>query len=303
MRIGVVGIGGVGGYYGGKLAWKYEKSDQHQVIFIARGEHLKAIQKNGLLLHTRDGNYIVRPNIATDNPAETGIFDLVFFCTKSYSLESSALQFSSCVDSNTIVIPLLNGVNSAGRLSAILPQATVISGSVYIISHIEKPGFVYQKEGPGKLVFGTDDESAPKYKNILDILLEAKIDATLTDKVSKVLWEKYMLICSLASLSADTGKTYGAIMEDGNLQRKLKAMMKEVLAVAFARGVIISGDCMDKAMQLIGKAAYDSKTSFQLDMERGRQMELDILTEYICNEGEKTGVPTPLHNEIYAKFK
>ena len=92
-------------------------------------------------------------------------------------------------------------------------------------------------------------------------------------------------------------------MEDANLRRKLKAMMKEVLAVALARGVFLSENCMNKAMQLIGNASYDSKTSFQLDMERGKQKELDILTEYLCKEGRKMGVPTPLHDEIYAKLK
>jgi Ketopantoate reductase len=163
MRIGIVGIGGVGGYFGGKLAKAFQNSDQHEIIFIARGKHLKAIQKNGLQLITREGDYIAWPKIATDNPTETGIFDLVFFCTKSYSLESSAQQFSSCINKNTVVIPLLNGVNSAERLRAVLPESEVISGSVYIITHIEKPGVIHQEGGACKLTFGTDDESAKKY--------------------------------------------------------------------------------------------------------------------------------------------
>jgi len=88
LRIGIIGIGGVGGYFGGKLAREFEKSSEHEIIFIARGEHLKAIQKNGLHLFTKEGDGIAWPNIATDNPAVAGLFDLVFFCTKSYSLET-----------------------------------------------------------------------------------------------------------------------------------------------------------------------------------------------------------------------
>jgi 2-dehydropantoate 2-reductase len=303
MRIALVGVGGVGGYFGGKLAREYENSDQHEIVFIARGEHLKAIQKNGLQLFTREGDYIVRPQIVTDNPAEAGVFDLVFFCTKSYSLESSAQKFSACINKNTVVIPLLNGVNNADRLCAALSQTNVLNACVYIISFIETPGSVRQTEGPCLLTFGTDDETAKKYQYILDILLQAKIRATLTSKISEVLWAKYMLICPLGSLTSLTCKTYGEIMGDMKLRQKLKNMMKEVIAVARARKVILAEDSVDKAMELIGRVAYDNKTSMQLDREKGRQTEIDLIPAYICRMGRELGIPTPLHNEIYAQLK
>ncbi len=304
MRIGIVGIGGVGGYYGGKLAGEYERSEEHEIIFIARGEHLKTIQKNGLQLFTREGDYVARPKIATDNPDEAGIFDVVFFCTKSYSLESSAKEFSACINKNTVVIPLLNGVNSAERLRNVLPQATVIGGSVYIISHIEKSGIIKQEGGACKLTFGSDDqESAKKYSYILDILLQAKINAVLTDKISEVLWTKYLLMCPLGSLTAATGKTYGAIWEDSLLRKKASDMMLEVVAVAKAHQVNLSEDAVDKAMEMIGSFGYNSKTSMQLDFEKGRQTEIDALTAYLCKAGRESGVPTPLHDEIYAQLK
>ncbi|MCX5849642.1 MAG: 2-dehydropantoate 2-reductase [Deltaproteobacteria bacterium] len=303
MRIAIVGIGGVGGYFGGKLAREYENSNKHEIIFIARGEHLKAIKKKGLQLITREGDYTVRPKIATDNPVEAGVLDLVFFCTKSYSLEISAQEFSSCINKNTIVIPLLNGVNSAEILRAVLPRANVISGSVYIISFIEKPGVVRQKNGACVLTFGTDDESAAKYQYILDVLLKAKIKAKLTYKISEVLWEKYLLMCPLGSLTSATGKTYGGIMEDAILRQKLKSMMEEVVAVARARKVFLPEDAVDKTMQLAGSFDYNSKTSMQLDRENGRQTEMDALTAYLCKAGKESGIPTPLHDEVYALLK
>lgn len=303
MRIGIVGIGGVGGYFGGKLAREYENSDQHEIIFIARGEHLKAIRKNGLQLFTKEGDYIARPPIATDSPLDAGIFDLVFFCTKSYSLESSAQEFSACINKNTTVIPLLNGVNSAQRLGAVLPQATVISGSVYIISHIEKPGIIKQEGGACKLTFGTDDESASKYQYILDVLLQAKINAMLTDKISEVLWTKYLLMCPLGSLTAATGKTYGAIWEDSLLRKKARDMMLEVVAVAKANHVNLPEDAVDKSMAMVAGFGHNSKTSMQLDFEKGRQTEIDALTGYLCKSGKESGVSTPLHDEIYVQLK
>lgn len=300
MRIGIIGIGGVGGYFGGKLAREYGQAGPHEIIFVARGEHLKTIQKNGLQLFTREGDYIAKPTLATDNPAKVGIFDLVFFCTKSYFLESSAREFKTNINKNTVVIPLLNGVNSAERLRMVLPEADVLSGSVYIVTFIEKPGVVRQKDGACKLIFGTDHESAQKYQYILDILSQAKINAKLTDKMSEVLWTKYLLMCPLGSLTSATGKTYGVIMEDPILRQKLRGMMQEVVAVSKACNISLPEDAVEKTMEMAGSFAYDTKTSMQLDREKGRQTEIDSLTAYICKAGKESGISTPLHDEILA---
>jgi 2-dehydropantoate 2-reductase len=304
LRIGIIGIGGVGGYFGGKLAKANEKSSEHEVIFIARGEHLKAIQRNGLHLYTRGGDYLAWPNIATDNPATAGLFDIAFFCTKSYSLENSAREFISCFNNKTIVIPLLNGVNASERLRSVLPQTHIINGSVYIISHIEKPGVVKQEGGACKLTFGTDDsETAKKYSYILDVLLQAKINAVLTDKISEVLWTKYLLMCPIGSLTSATGKTYGGIWEDLILRKKARNMMLEVVAVAKAHHVNLTEEAVDQAMEMVAGFGYNSKTSMQLDRENGRQTEIDALTAYLCKAGKESGVPTPLHDEIYDQLK
>jgi 2-dehydropantoate 2-reductase len=302
MKVGIIGIGGVGGYFGGKLAREYEKSPEHQIIFIARGEHLKAIQENGLKLFTKEGNYTARPAIATDNPTEAGVFDIVFFCTKSYSLESSAQEFSACFNDKTIVIPLLNGVNAAERLRAVLTQENILGGSVYIVSSIEKPGIVRQRDGSCVLNFGMDDETANQYKYILNILLKAKIKANLTNKISEVLWTKYLLMCPLGSLTAATGKTYGGIMDDAKLRKILKGMMEEVFALARARKVILPEDLVAKTMKLVKSFSPKSKTSMQLDREKGRQTEIDALTLYMCKAGRDSRVPTPLHDEIFSQL-
>lgn len=304
MRIGIIGIGGVGGYFGGKLAREYGQKGPHEIIFIARGEHLQEIKKNGLQLFTREGDYVVKPTLATDITKEAGIFDLVFFCTKSYALEEAAYDFKNNINNKTVVIPLLNGVNSAQRLHSILSDADIVSGSVYIISHLEKPGVIKQEGGACRLTFGTDDsESAQKYSYILDILLKAKINAVLTGKISEVLWTKYLLMCPVGSLTAATGKTYGQIWEYPELKKKARDMMREVLAVARARNVKLPPESVDKALNLIPSFGYDSKTSMQLDKEKGRQTEIDALTAYLCQAGREAGVPTPLHDEIYNKLK
>ncbi len=303
MRIGIIGIGGVGGYFGGKLAREYGQSGTYEIIFIARGEHLQEIKKNGLRLFTREGDYVVKPTFATDKPKEAGVFDLVFFCTKSYALEEVASSFKENISNKTVVIPLLNGVNSTERLRCVLPDADVIGGSVYIISHIEKPGVIRQEGGACRLTFGTDDsESVRNYSYVLDILLQAKINAVLTDKISKTLWLKFLLMCPVGSLTTATGKTYGQIWEDPALKKKVRDMMLEVVAVARARQIYLSKDAVDKTIEMIGSFGHNSKTSMQIDREKGKQTEIDALTAYLCQVGNESGVATLLHDEIYKKL-
>ncbi len=300
MRIAVVGIGGVGGYFGGKLARAYASTGEHELIFIARGEHLKAIQQNGLRLFTCEGDYTAWPNIATDHPDRLGILDLILFCVKSYALEESAELFKDHVCERTVAIPLLNGVNSAQRIKSVLPSADIVGGSVYIISHIEKPGVIRQVDGACRLTFGTDDaRKSSRYGFILDLLLKAGIDAVLTDRISEVLWTKYLLMCPLGSLTAATGKTYGEILADGKLKAILQEMMEEVAAVARAKNIRLKDDAVEKTLSLVGTFAYNAKTSMQIDRERGKPTEIDALTAHIRQAGSEAGIATPRHDEIY----
>jgi 2-dehydropantoate 2-reductase len=302
MKIGIVGIGGVGGYFGGKLAHEYGQSGQHEIVFIARGEHLSAIKKSGLQLFTKEGDYVAKPTLTTDNPTEAGVFDLVFFGVKSYSLESSAKAVSGNISKDTVLIPLLNGVDIADRLHSILPAANIVNGCVYISSFIEKPGVVRQAGGICKLIFGTDDESAKQYQYILNILLKAKINAQLTDKISTALWIKYLFICPLAGLTTATNKTFGEIIENASLRERFKKMIKEVKSIADGRKIELPEDIVDKTLESIGRFAYDTKTSMQVDRERGKDTEIDIFTKYIIKSGKELDIPTPLHDEIYVQL-
>jgi len=299
MRIAVVGIGGVGGYFGGKLARRYASSGTHEVIFIARGKHLREIQQNGLQLYTREGGYVAWPNVATDDPSEHGIFDIVFFCVKSYSLEDAARRLKENISPRTVVIPLLNGVDSARRLRAVLPEADIVSGSVYIITFVEKPGVVIQTQGACRLTFGTDDpQTANRYTPILQLLLEAGIDAHLSDHMTEILWRKYLMMCPLGSLTAASGKTYGRILQEEDLRTRLEGMMSEVAAVAKALHIRLPADAIEKTMDMIGRFSFDAKTSMQLDREKGGKTEVDTLTLWLCRKGRETGIPTPLHDEV-----
>ncbi|HOD36586.1 MAG TPA: 2-dehydropantoate 2-reductase [Syntrophales bacterium] len=299
MRIGIVGIGGVGGYFGGKLALKYGPSREHEIIFIARGDHLKAIREKGLKLITVDGEYLAKPTLATDNPAEIGKLDLVFFCVKSYGLENAAKTLSGNIHGKTVVIPLLNGVNITERLKAALRHGTVIRGTIYIGSSIIAPGEVRQAGGSCQLIFGPDDNAeVEKYRPIEDLLKKAGIKAELTTDIAVPIWTKYIFVSPLAGLTSMLGKTFGEILEDPESLKMLEGLLRETEAVARARGVNLPPDIVKGSIGKVSSFPFATKTSMQRDYEKGNPLELDIFMEYITRSGKELGIPTPLHDRV-----
>jgi 2-dehydropantoate 2-reductase len=203
----------VGGYYGGKLALKYTGRSKHDVIFYARGEHLAAIRRDGLRLITVDGEYIVRPAQATDNPAEMGPLDLAIFCTKSYGLEDAARAVAGNVGADSIVLPLLNGVDITDRLRAVLPKGEVLYGGVFISSAIQGRGVVRQVGGTGQLFFGPANRAdVEKYRPIETLLKDAGIKAELSADALLPLWTKYIFIGPMAGVTSLTGKPFGEVL-------------------------------------------------------------------------------------------
>ncbi len=303
MRIAVLGIGGIGGYYGGKLALAYAGSGRHEIVFIARGEHLAAIRKNGLRLITPGGEYNAVPTLATDHPKETGSLDLVLFCVKSYGLDDAARMIAGSVHKGSVILPLLNGVNIAERLKMLLPECTVLNGCVYIGASIEGPGVVQHKGGTGLLIFGPDrNEDVEKFRGIETLLKEAGIPAELAKDAAVPVWTKYIFIDPLAGVTALLGKSFGAILENEGDREMLAGLMKEVESVARAKGVNFPGDIVNTTLQKAAGFPYATKTSFQLDYEKGRQTEIDIFAGYIVKAGKELGIATPLHERIYGEL-
>jgi len=303
MRIGIIGIGGVGGYYGGKLALKYSGRSRHEVIFFARGAHLAAIRKDGLKLVTVDGEYLVRPMQATDNPGEMGPLDLAIFCTKSYGLEDAARAVAGNLGEDSVVLPLLNGVDITDRLRAVLPRGTVLYGGVFISSAIQGPGVVKQMGGTGQLFFGpADPADVEKFRPIETLLQEAGIKAELSAEPLLPLWTKYIFIGPMAGVTSLTGKPFGEVLGSADDRALVEGMMKEIEAVARKKGVNFPPDIVQASLAKAAAFAPSTKTSMQLDYERGNRTELDIFTAYMVKAGKEFGIPVPLHKKVYAEL-
>ncbi|MBU1056073.1 MAG: 2-dehydropantoate 2-reductase [Proteobacteria bacterium] len=298
MNIAIMGIGGVGGYFGGKLAKYCENKKDMKTVFIARGKHLEEILKNGLKVIADESTFVARPYKASSDPESCGLFDLIIFCVKSYDLEESAKLFKNCVNKNTVAITILNGVNNSQRLKAVLPDTRILDGCVYIGASIEKAGVVRQSGGSCQFYFG-DESTSKEYLEIEQLLIDAGIKAEYRKDIKKVIWEKYMFVSPLASATSYCKKTFGEIMEDEQSKSILIGLLKEVENVSKYQKIFLPDDICKKSIDKVSLFPYETKSSLQMDFERKKKTELDIFTGYIINCAKEYGLSVPYHEKVY----
>jgi 2-dehydropantoate 2-reductase len=300
VKIAVAGIGGVGGYYGGRLAGRYHTDRDVEIVFIARGEHLSAIRNGGLRLVHAAGEATVHPDAATDDPGGCGVFDLVLFCVKSYDLEQSARAVAANVGSRTAAVTLLNGVNNADRLRGVIPNANIFNGCVYISSHLAAPGLVRQTGGNCRLFFGGQTGQTVEGKRIERTFRQAGIDALFTEDIEQLVWEKFLFISPLAAATAFTGKTVGEVIQDPEASALLENLLSELLELARARGLDFDETAKGKTLDKAHGFPPETKTSLQLDVEKGRRTELETFTGFVVREAHRMGVAAPHYEKIHA---
>ena len=303
MKIAIVGIGGVGGYYGGLLAKRYSDDEDVEIVFIARGDHLEQIKKNGLNLITEKETFTVRPDLATNTPSGCGIFDCVIFCVKAYGLEESAKLLSPSIDENTVVISLINGVDNADRLSAVLNKGKIFNGCVYIGAHIVGPGVVQQAGALNKLFFGNESDDKIEATNIENILKEANIDAQYRTDIENIVWEKYVLISAFATATTFLNKTMRGVIDSKKGKELLDDLLTEVFRVSEAEQIELPKNIRKEIIAKVSAFPPEMKTSMQMDFEKGNKTELETFTGYIVREAGKHGLSVPTYKRIYAALK
>jgi 2-dehydropantoate 2-reductase len=303
MKIAIVGIGGVGGYYGGLLAKQYSDDENVEIVFIARGDHLEQIKKNGLKLITEKETFTVRPDLAIDTPSGCGIFDCVIFCVKTYDLEESAKLLSPSIDENTVVISLLNGVDNADRLSAFLNKGNIYNGCVYIGAYIARPGVVQQAGSLNKLFFGNESNDKTEANHIANILRIAHIDAQYRTDIENIVWEKYVLISAFATATTFLGKTMRGIIDSEKGKELLDDLLTEVLRVSEAKRIELPKNIRKEIIAKVSSFPPDIKTSMQMDFEKGNRTEIETFTGYIVREAGKHGLSAPTYERIYGVLK
>jgi 2-dehydropantoate 2-reductase len=300
MKIGVIGVGGVGGYFGSKLC-RLISSQAAEVYFIARGRHLEAIRDNGLCVQTAaEGEWVSRPTLATDNFSDLPALDLCLVCVKAYDLQNVSRRLRSCVSKDTAVIPLLNGVDIYRRMRQELGAAPIFPGCTYIGTHIASPGRIAQRGGDCRIQFGGDPQlPGVKPAGVCDLFSQCGIAHEWFDDATPELWRKYIFIASLGIVQAGFGKTLGQVMESPELSRYLRSVMEEIAALGRSQGVDLPADVVTENYKRAQGFAYKTKTSFQRDFELSdKPDERDVLSGTILRLGKQLGIETPVTREL-----
>ena len=303
FRIAVLGIGGVGGYFGGKLAARFADSAEREVIFIARGDNAKVISRNGLKIITPEGEEIAKPKIVTDDPRQIGVADIFLICTKAYDLAESINKYRASIGEGTVILPLLNGVDHAAKIKEIVPAAEVWNGCVFIVSRRIAPGVVKVDSDIRLFQFGSPDGTPEKLENFEKILQEAGIDAELSADIDRTVWEKFIFISSLATLTSYLDTKIGGINASEENRRVLAALVAEVTALAAAKKINVADNIAETTLRRIKSAPGDSTSSMHSDFMKKGETELETLTGYVVREAKRFDLPVPVYEKLYRELR
>ena len=301
LKIAVSGIGGVGGYYGGLLAAHYQHSEDIDIYFVSRGKNLKAIQENGLQVKTPQKMIVAHPKRITDNPADIGKVDFLFCCTKAYDLEDNIRQLKPAIGTETVVIPLLNGVDIADRIQRILPDAYVWEGCSYIVSALEVPGVIDKTSPKDFLYFGSKNGDKMRQRLLLSLLEDAGIAAFNPEDMEQRTWMKYAMISTTATITSFYNLPIGKIVK--HHFDEYIALVEEVRNVAVAKGIRLADDIVDSCAEAQRLMPEDSTTSMHRDFMQGGSNELETLTGYVVKAASELNVEVPLYNKMYNHLK
>ncbi len=299
MKIAIYGTGGVGGYFGGRLAQAGE-----DVTFIARGAHLQAIQANGLKIESINGDFTIFPVKATDNPAEMEVVDVVFVAVKTWDVPAAAEALRLLVGADTIVVPLENGVDAPEQLASVLGAEHVLGGLCRISALIGGPGLVKHVGVAPYIAFGERDGTQSARVEALRAVF-ARCQGLTIDvpaDIEAALWDKFVFIASMSGVGAVTRQPAGVFRAVAETRALLVATLEETAAVARARGIRLPADEAQKVLAFIDNAAPGVTASMQRDIMDGKPSELKAQNGAVVRMGRELGVPTPAHEFIYASL-
>ncbi|MGA9588945.1 MAG: 2-dehydropantoate 2-reductase [Salegentibacter sp.] len=295
MKILIYGIGGVGGYFGGRLA-----KAGNEVTMIARGKHLQAIKENGLEVESINGDFRVFPKLATSDVAEAQTPELVILGVKSWQIEDAARELKSVIGKNTMVLPLQNGANNVEKLLRVLPEKNVLGGLCHIISFVEAPGKIRHPSFEPQITFGElNNEKTERILRVKELFDEAGINNTIPEDIKLEIWKKFLYITTVSGIGGLTRVPVDKIRESEYLYDLMQKTAEEIKAVANAKGIRLEKEHLKKAFQIVENQPEGTTASTQRDIMAGKPSELENFNGYIVKEGRKLNVETPVNHFIY----
>jgi 2-dehydropantoate 2-reductase len=294
MRIAIMGAGGLGGYFGARLA----SGGAADVHFIARGEHLDAMRREGLRIEGPEPIH-VKPVQATDKPAEVGVADVVMLCVKLWDTEQAIGQIRPMVGRETAVVSFQNGVLKDQYLRAAFDERQLMGGVGYVATTIDAPGIIRQTGPMQRLLFGEFDGSrSPRGEALLAACRAGGINAELSTEITREIWQKFVFLVALSGMTTTIRKAIGPIRSHPQTRALLLDVMREVVAVGQAHGVPLPDDFAQARLQFADGLPADMTSSMHHDLERGNRLEVRWLSGGVVELGQAKGVPTPLNRAI-----
>ncbi len=294
MNIAIIGTGGVGGYFGVRLA-----QAGNNVTFVARGNHGEVIKKDGLKLLSPKGDFVVENANVVDSPAKLSNQELILVGVKAWQVKDVAIALKDVISENTIVIPLQNGVMAAKELSDVLPSKNVMGGLCNIFSKIKEPGVIEHMSAEPYLIFGElDNIITDRSKVINDLFNQAGIKNKLSDYIQGDTWKKFLLIC-IGGLGALTRANYGVLCETPELKDMMKQMIEEMYFVSQAEGIKLPESIKEKTLATTMSFAPNANSSMARDIWAGRPSELEYQNGSVVHLATKHGIEVPVNHFIY----
>ena len=288
MKIAIMGSGGIGGYFGARL-----QSGGADVTFIARGEHLAALQQNGITLEGDKPLHLSKVK-ATDDPATVGKADIVIFSVKLRDTEAAAKSILPILGPDTGIISLQNGVQKDDMLAKVVDRKHLLGGAAYIGVAIARPGVIKKTGAMERFAFGEyDNKVSPRAKAFLDACKAGGVNADIPADITLELWQKFTFLTAMSSVTASMRATIGPIRANPQARGFALDIMKEVVAVGRAHGVALEPDFAEKRIGGVDALAPDMQASMALDLQLGRPLELPWLAGGVVDLGAAKGVPTP----------
>lgn len=299
MRIAIFGTGGVGGYFGGRLAQAGE-----DVTFIARGEHLRTIQTTGLKVDSIYGDFVIYPAKATDDVSEVGEVDLVIVGVKAWQVPEAAREMRPLVGSNTTVLPLQNGVDAVPQLANELGADRVVGGLCKIVSYVVEPGHIRHAGFTPSIVIGElDNERTDRIARIEQLFNRAGLEAPIASDIQVALWMKFLFIASFSGVGAIANASAGKLRTDPELRAQMLRAMEEIYTLAHARGINLPSNSIDTVMTGVNALPDDATSSMHRDIAAGKPSELDSQNGAVVRMARESGVEVPTHEFIYRTLK
>jgi 2-dehydropantoate 2-reductase len=299
MRLAVVGAGGVGGYFGGRLAQAGES-----VVFIARGAHLEAIRRDGLRVESIAGDFLIRPAETTADPEAAGAVEAVLVCVKAWQVTEAARTLRPLLGPDTFVVPLQNGVEAAGELSAVIGPERVLGGLCKIVSYIVGPGHIRHAGAVPRVEFGERDGERTARVAALRAAFErcAGVSVDTPRDIEAATWEKFLFIAPFGGVAAVTRMPAGVVRTVPETRDLLQRAMREVLELARARGVELAAGAVERTLAYVDDLPEHATASMQRDIMEGRPSELDYQTGAIVRLAREVRVEVPTNAFIYASL-